>query len=1328
MKTTLIASVICIVLIVFAKHNGLSQSGCARSTSQADLDINNVRTTILVSSDMWWDLVNPKYEIPKGSGKHSLYAGALWIGGIDEGGQIKVAAQTYRQTGTDWWGGALDTSYATITFNNCLKYDKHWKVTKKEVIDFRTDPALVSNDIKSWPGNGNPEYNEGHFLAPFVDINADGIYNYADGDYPGYNFTGVYPDAGPEINKPICNDYLFGDQTIWWVFNDKGNIHSETGSQQIGLEVRAQAFAFQTNDEINNMTFYKYQIINRSTQTLTDTYFGQWVDPDLGNSLDDYVGCDVRRGLGFCYNGDADDETASGYGINPPAVGVDFFQGPAADNGDLIDNDKDGCIDCTYITNENGITISVPDYELSELIIMSKFVKYDNVNGTMNGNPDGYLDFYSYLKGYWLNSQVITFGGDGTNTTNPPTNYMFPGDTDPAFPGQNWSEVTVNNPVADRRFLQSAGTFTLEPGAVNYITTGVVWARASEGGPLASVELMKQADDKAQALFNNCFKLIDGPDAPDLAIRELDKRIIFSILNADTSSIELYHEKDPTITGVDDSLTYFDFQGYQIFQLKDATVSSTDLSNPDKARLVFQSDIKDNIGQIVNYTFEPSLNANIPSEMVNGNNQGIVHTFEILKDMFASGSTSLVNHKTYYYMIISYAHNSYEFYNPTDPGSLDGQKKPYLAGRNNVKTYSAIPHIPSPEFNGLILNSSYGEGLVVTRLEGSGNGGMILDFTPKTIEAILTAPSYRAEKAEYLPFHSPITAKIYDPVLVKNTDYEYRFDGTELTSNYTVTELKNQKTIESVYSIGKPDEQVFPEWGISTLISTATEPGDSLDPANGFLEGTMTFSNAGAQWLSAVRDVDDPTYNPADWIRSGNADDDPYAGLDDFEVYEKVIDGTWAPYKLCSKQPVGPKWSSLGEPLITISPTATTKTQLSGVDIVLTADKSKWTRAAVIETGWQSSSTIGNAKQYSLRKSPSIGKNGEPDFSISPTGMSWFPGYAYNLETGERLNIAFGENSELINDHAVDMKFNPTSRMLDNMGNPVFGGMHYIYVFGHNGDDVDDVPAYDSCRFIAEKLTGAISNEMRKAWKDAMWCNIPLVEPNFAHLQLPDEIPSDVKVRLRVVKKFRPYAPLETINNTASLTVNTTYYVSSVPVIHNGITYSNIGESFVAVNNSFSGEGTITATQPSNNFNPLYRFSTAGYQPVQNDYSNASAALNLINVVPNPYYSHSGYEINQLDNRIKIVNLPPKCEISIFTQNGTLVRRIKRDVPSDNTPGTVVNPKSINTETSVDWDLKNMKGIPVASGIYLIHINAGSLGEKTIKWFGMLRPIDLDTF
>ena len=110
--------------------------------------------------------------------------------------------------------------------------------------------------------------------------------------------------------------------------------------------------------------------------------------------MDDYVGCDVSKGLGFCYNGDAEDEGAQGYGFNPPAIGVDFFQGPIADPNDGIDNDRDGQID-----------------EPNEEIIMSKFVYYNN-DFTVIGNPSEGIHFYNYLRGIWKDNVPMTYGGD----------------------------------------------------------------------------------------------------------------------------------------------------------------------------------------------------------------------------------------------------------------------------------------------------------------------------------------------------------------------------------------------------------------------------------------------------------------------------------------------------------------------------------------------------------------------------------------------------------------------------------------------------------------------------------------------------------------------------------------------------------------------------------------------------------------------------------------------------------------------------------------------------------------------------------------------------
>ena len=48
-------------------------SGCNPSNSKTDLDVNNVRATIMGGGDMWWDLDDAQYEIPKGGNKNSLF-------------------------------------------------------------------------------------------------------------------------------------------------------------------------------------------------------------------------------------------------------------------------------------------------------------------------------------------------------------------------------------------------------------------------------------------------------------------------------------------------------------------------------------------------------------------------------------------------------------------------------------------------------------------------------------------------------------------------------------------------------------------------------------------------------------------------------------------------------------------------------------------------------------------------------------------------------------------------------------------------------------------------------------------------------------------------------------------------------------------------------------------------------------------------------------------------------------------------------------------------------------------------------------------------------
>ena len=1299
-----------------AETNFKLSAACSQSGSRIDLDLNNVRTKILGGGDMWWDLTDAKYEIPKDSKKNSLFAGSIWIGGLSQGTNLKVAAMTYRQNGNDFWPGPLDKSNASIIAQVCSQYDRHYVITRKEVEEFYAAylemgaSAPVPASIENWPAfdpYGNTNITQA--LAPFFDADQDGEYNPRKGDYPGYSLHGEMGDCKSESQ-------LFGDRTLWWVFNDKGNIHSESEGAQVGLEIHAQAFAFATNDEINNMTFYQYQIFNRSSDKLDECYMSVWVDPDLGNPNDDFIGCDVGRGLGFCYNGDADDDGngENHYGLNPPAVGVDYFEGPLADP-DSIDNPASATF------NGTGYGDNIVD---NERLGMEKFTFYAN-DFSLTGNPQNTQDYFNYMRGIWRDNTPMTYGGNGHLSSSINCNFMFPWDTDPSHPGNPWYQ----NSVADGRFLHCSGPFTLKPGAVNFVTTGVVWAQASSGGPLASVNLMKAADDKAQRLFDNCFQVLNGPDAPDLTIRELDRELILYLSNKPNSNNyqDKYKEFDPGIASPPGQNPpydpYYRFQGYQIFQMKTADASVNDVHNPDLARLVAQCDLKDGVIQLVNFKYDQSLNANVPELEVVGNNSGIEKSFRILEDAFATGDKRLINHKSYYFLAIAYGYNNYKTYDQGDPLTFDGQKQPYKVGRNNIgkggKPYTGIPHIPAPENNGTVVNSTYGQEPEITRIEGQGNGGNYLDLIDESVNSLLSNPNFK--QITYKAGLGPIKIKVIDPLAVKAGSYTFKlvppgYTPTAInTAKWVVTNTSTNEQLSSDNSINIGAEQLT-NWGFSVKVEQSSDPGTIESINNGLISASIEFADPSKKWLSGVPDADFPF--PVNWIRAGTTHNNPadplsddYKDIDNTAVYEGLLPvnigygsgGTWAPYRLCAQTTVGtvpggsapglfcgPAWADA-----TIMNSVSNFGNLASVDIVITSDKSKWTRCVVFETNDDTtkSSTLYATRKLDLRKSPSVDKDGQADNS-GTMGMSWFPGYAINVETGERLNMAFGEDSHFdgvsspSNEHGADMIWNPTSNVdfnnvFSTTPNPAFGGKHYVYVFNHNTTDIDtalqadnsNVPAYDSCRYVYSKMKNNNFHpnnlDKRNVFKDIIWTGIPLLAVN------QELFACDVKIKLRVSKPYE----------------------------------NNFAASGFKPNKSINMDGPRAIPAQNNNY-PLYAFDMSNFATVTYDKETAQNALSLINAVPNPYYAFSSYEKNQVDNEIKITNLPQKCTIKIYTMSGILVREINKD----------------EAKTSLNWDLKNQVGIPISSGAYLIHVDAPQIGEKVVKWFGALRPLDLDTY
>lgn len=1437
-------------------------SNCAAPKASKEFWINNVRTIIFTGGDMWWDRdgnTNAYYYIPavqnRNNGISSSFAGSIWLGGLDGGGQLKVAAMTYRQNGIDFWPGPLDTLNSSADPAECIKYDQVYTVSRSEVDNF-VNGGSPSAGIINWPGNGDVSKNQGRRLAPFIDVNNDGLYDYTSGDYPAYDIS----NKAEKNELGFCKTKLFGDNTLFWVFNDKGGIHTETQGVAIGVEIRAQAFGFKTNDEINNMTFYNYEIFNRSSFQLNKTYFTIWNDADLGYYLDDYVGCDVKRGLGYIYNADPFDETASGvngYQDNPPSLGCDFFKGPLADPGDGIDNDQDGT------TDEPGETIQ-----------MSRFTYYNNNIGAFppqTTNPDIAIHYYNYMTGFWKDGSNFTIGGNAYGGTSPSI-YVYDGNP---VTGIGWTEKSSGNLPGDRRFLQSAGPFTLKPGAVNEITFGMPWAQSpSKGGNIQSLELLFSADDKAQALFNNCFKLLDGPEAPNMTIQEMNNELIFYLTNDKGKSNNFtqfnndYKEEDisivsdptSTISALKNPDKYYRFEGYIVYQVKNDGVTSTDLSDRTKAIPVFQCDLANNYSRLVNYEPDLAVGSFVPKIKVEGANKGISTTFKITDDAFSTlENRKLVNNKTYYFIAIAYAHNEYLTYAPDVPVSVSstanfmGQKKPYLEGRK-LKRAAGIPHNTDPEKDGTIVNSTYGFGPKITRYEGQGNGGNLLTLTNKSELEILNSSTGFIENIEYENGQGPINIKVVDPLNIKNSTFTFRFikssrdkkniqigaspdslnamissttantySGTIATLNSSTTswelwDTKSNKryhpneispstnTASSNYkdtlyqSISVGNEFYFPDLGFSIKINQVADPGEEINQfsnfltkdgsypgpqPNAFINASVSYLNGTSNWLNSVTDRDGE--NPFNWILSGNnktagSEDayykksgSEYSFYDPEKKFGKIINGTWSPYCLCaSYYKISPARSFCGPAFngnawvedtrfsekysaqnTLMSPSKDGNSDLRKVSsalIVFTKDKSKWTRCVVLEMQEKSQLSEGNAFFFSPRKHASVDKEGktgdgvvtaledDADY-INKDGMGWFPGYAINIETGERLNMAFGEDSYQKENNGNDMIWNPTSQ-INSPYSYAMGGKHFVYVFGGNSitskfytsganfaweDDLVGkeygVGRYDSGKRIINILqkyfTEAVFNSQMSGSalapfsaieRDLMWVSIPLPKPGY-DFKSPDQMPSDVRFQINVSKPYR-------------------YGFSGIANIPGTQQYAFLNK-LISVNNPSLLTTHVKSNSENNNF-PLYKFNT---NEIATSYSSSVAknALDLIRVVPNPYYGSSAYETGRVDNRVRITNLPNNCTIKIFSMNGTLIRTIKRDVTGQEDLYTGSNESGTNIKQTkqiayTDWDLKNQNNISIASGLYIFYIDAGDLGEKIIKWFGIMRPLDVQSY
>lgn len=496
----------------------------------ATLNVNAISTAVFQFGTMGYDGTNTQYTFRQIPGNPStVWATGLWVGNNEA-----VAAQRFHENGYDFCPGPIRTTDATADMDTRIRYSRVWHLTR-EMIDYHIahcgDAGYVPvDDILTWPANGDVSDGYAQKLAPYYDADSNGYYNSYAGDYP----------------------LIRGDECVFSIFNDQG-IHGESGGVPLGIEVHAMIYAFNEPQDtaLWNTIFVHYDVYNRSATTYNSTYFGAWTDFDIGYAWDDYVGCDVKHGMYYGYNGAQNDTPGAGSftGVPPAQSCMILAGGLLGDDGRdnlKVDIDKilsdgytnqqvknllaqylqpNGTYDTAAITRNadlfynydynswyfqpgdatgnmaiNGIGFGDGIVD-NERIGMTNFTYYDNSTNSIWGEPMQASDYYNFMRGYWKNGQHIKYGGNGVSTGTDilDCNFMFPGSTDPWYWGTdgvvpdidviNWNETTAGNYPGDRRGIGASGPFTFVAGSRQQLDVAYVTG-FGETNNWSSVEML----------------------------------------------------------------------------------------------------------------------------------------------------------------------------------------------------------------------------------------------------------------------------------------------------------------------------------------------------------------------------------------------------------------------------------------------------------------------------------------------------------------------------------------------------------------------------------------------------------------------------------------------------------------------------------------------------------------------------------------------------------------------------------------------------------------------------------------------------------------------
>lgn len=257
-------------------------------------------------------------------------------------------------------------------------FDQIWKVEIHEIVQFQNDFAngnittdIIPNSILQWPAKGNPYLPNTEIdfdLAPFNDLDNNGMYDPLLGDYP------IALEEWPNFTPSEFTFTVVVEETSDVTFTPKLNVEV----QQISYVINCK------ESPLSQGVNYRWKVTNLNDEAYEKLYLGVLDYPDMGCPYYNYTGTHLPTNSVYYYNNRSFDTDC-----NP--------------------SNKREIIECNISTS----------HQLNNTILGFPY----------NNDPYGsgiYTNLLNHFKSIWGDGTPLTFGGDGYNPASTDSvNYIF---------------------------------------------------------------------------------------------------------------------------------------------------------------------------------------------------------------------------------------------------------------------------------------------------------------------------------------------------------------------------------------------------------------------------------------------------------------------------------------------------------------------------------------------------------------------------------------------------------------------------------------------------------------------------------------------------------------------------------------------------------------------------------------------------------------------------------------------------------------------------------------------------------------------------------------